>query len=111
MHACIMRRIYTHVQNGATALMLACENKHEAAAAKLMEATKLAGALDLQVALRRGGGRVWCEGRGRAVAAEAEAKRRRGERGGEGGRRDGGCGVYLCVCVCLYLCGHVRASQ
>ena len=30
--------------------MLACENKHEAAAAELMEATKRAGALDHQVA-------------------------------------------------------------
>ena len=29
--------------------MLACENKHEGVAAELMEATKLAGALDLQV--------------------------------------------------------------
>ena len=36
-------------QNGFTALMLACWNKHEAAAAELMEATKRAGALDLQV--------------------------------------------------------------
>ena len=33
--------------NGNTALMLACENKREAAAAELMEATKRAGALDL----------------------------------------------------------------
>ena len=32
---------------GFTALMMACKNKHEAAAAELMEATKLAGALDL----------------------------------------------------------------
>ena len=38
----------THVQNGCTALWLACDNKHEGAAAELMEATKLAGALDLQ---------------------------------------------------------------
>ena len=36
-------------QDGDTALMLACENKQEAAAAELMEATKRAGALDLQV--------------------------------------------------------------
>ena len=36
-------------QNGFTALMLACWNQHEAAAAELMEATKRAGALDLQV--------------------------------------------------------------
>ena len=36
-------------QGGFTALMLACMNTHEAAAAELMEATKRAGALDLQV--------------------------------------------------------------
>ena len=36
-------------QYGETALWLACANKQEAAAAELMEATKLAGALDLQV--------------------------------------------------------------
>ena len=35
-------------QNGSTALMLACKNKQEAAAGELMEATKRAGALDLQ---------------------------------------------------------------
>ena len=35
-------------QNGDTALMLACANKQEAAAGELMEATKRAGALDLQ---------------------------------------------------------------
>ena len=46
----------THVQYGKTALMVACENKHEAAAAELMEATKLAGALDLQVAHEAGQG-------------------------------------------------------
>ena len=40
----------THVQNGKTALRLAHDNGHEEAAAELMEATKLAGALDLQVA-------------------------------------------------------------
>ena len=37
-------------QDGNTALMVACVNKHEAAAAELMEATKRAGALDQQVA-------------------------------------------------------------
>ena len=37
------------MQFGATALMLAISNKHETAAAELMQATKLAGALDLQV--------------------------------------------------------------
>ena len=36
-------------QHGFTALIVACEHKHEAAAAELMEATKRAGALDLQV--------------------------------------------------------------
>ena len=40
---------HTHVQNGETALYTACYNKQEAAAAELMEATKLANALDLQV--------------------------------------------------------------
>ena len=41
---------------GFTALMMACKNKHEAAAAELMEATKLAGALDLQVPHEAGQG-------------------------------------------------------
>jgi len=41
--------LHTHVQNGKWALWVACENKHEAAAKELMEATKLADALDLQV--------------------------------------------------------------
>jgi len=36
-------------QDGETALMLACRNHQEAAAAELMEATNRAGALDLQV--------------------------------------------------------------
>ena len=36
-------------QDGDTALMLACANEQEAAAGELMEATKRAGALDLQV--------------------------------------------------------------
>ena len=40
----------THAQHGNTALKLACLNKHEAAAGELMEVTKLAGALDRQVA-------------------------------------------------------------
>ena len=35
-------------ENGCTALFLACANTREGAAAELMEATKLAGALDLQ---------------------------------------------------------------
>ena len=40
---------HAHVQNGCTALWLACFCKHEGAAAELMEATKRAGALDVQV--------------------------------------------------------------
>ena len=47
---------HAHVQNGKTALWLACDNKHEGAAAELMEATKLAGALDLQVPHEAGQG-------------------------------------------------------
>ena len=41
-------RVDAQDDNGDTALMLACENKHAAAAAELMEPTKRAGALDLQ---------------------------------------------------------------
>ena len=50
LHARCDASTHTHVQDGCTALMLACKNKHEAAAAELMEATKRAGALDQQVA-------------------------------------------------------------
>ena len=39
---------YTENADGKTSLWVACYNKHEAAAAELMEATKRAGALDLQ---------------------------------------------------------------
>ena len=38
------------MQDGRTALWLACDASHEAAAAELTEATKVAGALDVQVA-------------------------------------------------------------
>ena len=38
-----------------TSLMLACKNTKEAAAAELLEATKKAGALDLQVTQSRRG--------------------------------------------------------
>ena len=41
-------RVDAEDKNGNTALILACEIKHAAAAAELMEATKRAGALDLQ---------------------------------------------------------------
>jgi hypothetical protein len=37
------------VQNGKTSLWIACEIKDEPTAATLMEATKFAGAIDLQV--------------------------------------------------------------
>ena len=47
---------HAHVQWGCTALWVACANKHEGAAAELMEATKLAGALDLQVPHEAGQG-------------------------------------------------------
>ena len=49
VHAVTHLHTHTHVQDGKTALMVACENKQEAAAKELMEATKLADALDLQV--------------------------------------------------------------
>ena len=51
-HTCMHVVTYslTHAQHGNTALKLACLNKHEAAAGELMEVTKLAGALDRQVA-------------------------------------------------------------
>ena len=38
-----------------TSLMVACKDKNEAAAAELLEATKKAGALDLQVTEQ-----TWC---------------------------------------------------
>ena len=50
MNICGAHIFHTNVQNGKTALWLAVGNGHETAAAELMEATKLAGALDLQVA-------------------------------------------------------------
>ena len=59
----------SHVQDGKTALYLACKNKHKAAAEALMEATKLAGALDHQVADNDDASleRVWCEECGQVV--------------------------------------------
>ena len=47
MHA--VTHLHTHVQFGRTALMLACFYGKEEPAAELMEATKLAGALNSQV--------------------------------------------------------------
>jgi hypothetical protein len=43
------RRSGAELADHATALIVACQNKNEAAAAELLEATKKAGALDLQV--------------------------------------------------------------
>ena len=67
MHA--VMHLHTYVQLDRTALYMACDGGHEEAAAELMEATKLAGALDVQVGLEansgareRGGGRA--EGKG-----------------------------------------------
>ena len=57
---------YTHMQDGMTALMLACEQENEAAALVLMEATQKAGALDVQVNVVWS---VWCEGCGQVVGA------------------------------------------
>ena len=56
LHARCDASTHTHVQDGRTALLLACKYEHEAAAAELMEATKLAGALDLQVPHEAGRG-------------------------------------------------------
>ena len=50
LHYATHSHAHTHVQLGNTALILACKNKHEAAAAELMEATKRANALNKQVA-------------------------------------------------------------
>ena len=57
-HACMISQIHTHthVQDGKTALWLACENQHEAAAMELVEPTKDVGALNKQVGGRKGGG-------------------------------------------------------
>jgi len=67
-------------------LMLACENKNEALAALLMEPTKNAGALDVQVNVMWS---VRCEGCGQVVGAGA------GE-GGEGLLRR--APTYACTC-------------
>ena len=65
-HSCM--RAYTHMQDGMTALMLACAIKNEAAALLLMEATQKAGALDVQVNVVWS---VWCEGCEHVVGAGA----------------------------------------
>ena len=71
-----------------TSLMVACDNTKEAAAAELMEATKNAGALDLQVSVVWS---VWCEGCGQVVWAGREE-------GGEGHLRR----TMTYACTCLY---------
>ena len=105
-------------QDGNTALMLACKNKHEAAAAELMEATKRAGALDLQGGLDRkgfGGDKElkksalhWASAQGLAgtvaqlLALGADATLTDKVR------------AYLCVsistCIDLYTCKHKYTS-
>jgi len=89
-HSCM--RAYTHMQDGMTALMLACAIKNEAAALLLMEATQKAGALDVQVNV------VWsvCWEGGWAGG---------GGRGGEGGEEGhkvtkgwGGALTHACTC-------------
>ncbi len=47
--ACYIAEMEAAAAAGMTSLMRACQMKNEAAAAELMEATKKAGALDLQV--------------------------------------------------------------
>ena len=104
--------LHTHVQDGSTALWLACYNKHESAAAELMEATKLAGALDQQV-----GHEVWfgafvvCGVRTEwagAVVGAGRRSRREGEeqvgeerRGVKGGMWVWAQGTDMWVCVSL----------
>jgi len=61
----------THVQDGKTALWLACENQHEAAAMELVEPTKDVGALNKQVGGRKGEG----GGKGGGRGAEGGAGR------------------------------------
>ena len=53
-------------QNGDTALMLACANEQEAAAGELMEATKRAGALDLQGGQYKRSALHWASAKGLA---------------------------------------------
>ena len=64
--------IHTHVQDGCTALWLACENQHEAAALELVEPTKQAGALNKQVGAWKGGeDKGWTRGEGRGGGRRA----------------------------------------
>jgi hypothetical protein len=49
VRVCTQTHTHTHVQHGKTSLWLACYKKDEEVAAVLMEASKRAGALDLQV--------------------------------------------------------------
>ena len=98
--------LHTHVQGktGKTALILACKNEHETAAAELIEATRRAGALDLQVEhaawfgacvvwgvrSRSGGGEGCGTAEGERRRAEGRARRSEGRGGGGKG---GGRGV------------------
>ena len=88
-HTCT--HFWSHVQNGRTALILACRNKHESAASELIEPTRRAGALDLQVAHE-----AWFGGCGvRGAVEERGSGRGKGGRAEEGGGRRGGNGRGL----------------
>ena len=80
-----------------TAPLLACAFGQEAAAAELIEATKLAGALDLPVAHSGGEGSM-CDMRGTDTelgsGADTKQQRERGKRGGGAGRRGGERGAW-----------------
>ena len=97
---------------GMTSLMLAFDNEHEAAA-ELMEATQLAGALDVQVAheswfeactVSGAVGKQWGrEHKGGARGQEEKGTQGRGRRGGKVRRwwRDRRRAL-TCACACLY---------
>ena len=65
--------------NGDTALMLACANEQEAAAGQLMEATKRAGALDLQGRYARSA-LHWASAKGLAGTVAPPSQTRRAKR-------------------------------
>ena len=79
--------------------MLACWNKNEALAALLMEPTKNAGALDLQVNVVWS---VWCEGCGQVVGAGA---------GKGGGAFAQGTDIYMYVPQSTAETGEKRGSR
>ena len=100
-------------QRGNTALMLACENKHEAAAGELMEATKRAGALDRQAhddfplynnsALHRASAQGLAGTVLKLLALGADATLTNG-RGGEGTDEDGNTALELAKDTATFEC-------